>query len=333
MTTTHKNPKIGIIIVLAALATYLHYHSAHGNLSLHLVHRELFFLPIMLAAFWFGIKGGLFSSLAISIIYAPHVINFSDPHGEFYTVTVQLFTFLLIGTVLGWLVHRREISNKEKMYLDETFGRYVPQKIRKHVINGNPKLDSSICQITVLVIKIQNIHTAIEKLPPWQVVELINTYFSEMADIALESDGLMIGFSEDEFKVLYGAPVAQPHHKEIGIQTALKMRRQLKLMNAVFAEKELPILIHNIGIHTGLALGASIGSTARQTYNVVGSTVRIAQLIRERCEAEGQDILVSDEVLTDIRPLFNAGKLAPRLQHFGDSVGLNTVSSKETVEE
>lgn len=206
------------------------------------------------------------------------------------------------------------------------------KKIRKHIIDGNQILDSSMCQISVLVIKIQNIHTAIEKLPPWQVVELINTYFSEMADIVLESDGLMIGFSEDEFKVLYGAPVAQPHHKEIGIQTAIKMRKQLKLMNVVFAKKNLPVLIHNIGIHTGLALGASLGSPARKTYNVVGSTVRIAQLIRERCEAEGIDILVSDEVLTDIRPLFNTGRLAPRLQNFTDSVGLNTVSSKETIE-
>ncbi len=319
--------------MLTLLAAYLHYRSSHGSLALHLLHREFFFVPIILAAFWFGLKGGLISSLAVSLIYAPHVVEYSDPHGEVYTVISQLVTFVLMGFILGWLVRRKNLYYNEKMFLDETFGRYVPQKIRSQVTKGKSFLDGSICEVTVLMVKIKNIATATDNLPPWEVVAIINTYFSEMADVAIHYDGLMIGFSEDEIKVVFGAPVSQPDHRKRGLEAALDMRERLEKVNAELTEKDFSFLKQSIGIHSGMALGANVGSPARQTYNVIGNTVRTARLICERCETEGLDILASDKTIEGLRELFHSGRLAPRLQISGDSVGLNIISSKVPVKE
>lgn len=323
--------KATLIVVLMFFATYLHYSSSHGNLALHLLHREFFFIPIILAAFWFGLKGGILSSITVSLIYAPQVIEYRDPRGEIYTVIFQLVTFTLMGFILGWLVRRQNLYYKEKMFLDETFGRYVPQKIRKQVQKGKSILDGSICQVTVLAIKIKNIDAAIDKLPPWEVVTIINTYFSEMADIVRQYDCLIIGFSEDEFKVVFGAPVSQSDHRRRGIEAALEMRKRLKKLNSKLTDKNLRFLSHSIGIHSGMALGANIGSPSRQTYNVIGNTVRTARLICERCATEELDIIASDQTIESLQELVHSGHLTPRLQIHGESVGLNTISYKKAV--
>jgi class 3 adenylate cyclase len=319
--------------MLTLLAAYLHYRSDHGSLGLHLMHRELFFVPIILAAFWFGLRGGILSALVVSLIYAPHVTQYSDPQGEVYTVISQLVTFILMGFILGWLVRRKSLYYEEKMFLDETFGRYVPQKIRTQVKKGKSILDGSICEVTVLFFKIKNIDTAIDNLPPWQVVTIINAYFSEMADIVRRYDGLMIGFSEAAFKVVFGAPVSQADHRKRGLEAALEMRKKLETVNAGFSEKGFFAIRQSIGIHSGMALGANVGSPSRQTYNIIGSVVRTAELICERCEIESLDIIASDKTIEGLREVFHSGRLAPRLQTSGDSVGLNTISHKKTVSE
>ena len=51
--------KIVLIAALIVIISVLHYGAIRGNLGLHILHRELFFIPILLASFWFGLKFGL----------------------------------------------------------------------------------------------------------------------------------------------------------------------------------------------------------------------------------------------------------------------------------
>ena len=41
-----KPAKIGLIVLLVAAVTILHYSTIHGKLGLHIPHRELYFIPI-----------------------------------------------------------------------------------------------------------------------------------------------------------------------------------------------------------------------------------------------------------------------------------------------
>ena len=68
-----KPAKIGLIVFLIAVVTILHYSTIHGKLGLHIPHRELYFIPILLASYWFGLSFGLVTSLAVSLVYTPHV--------------------------------------------------------------------------------------------------------------------------------------------------------------------------------------------------------------------------------------------------------------------
>jgi riboflavin transporter FmnP len=83
------------------------------NPELHILHRELYFIPILLASFWFGLRFGLTTSVVVSLIYAPHVLLYNDPHSTGLTVSSHILVFNLVAIVLGWLVDREKGQRQE----------------------------------------------------------------------------------------------------------------------------------------------------------------------------------------------------------------------------
>ena len=62
----------GQLLVVASLIisiTLMHYLTHRDEAFQHIFFRELYFIPIMLAGFWFGFKGGISSSLLITALY------------------------------------------------------------------------------------------------------------------------------------------------------------------------------------------------------------------------------------------------------------------------
>jgi len=110
--------KILLITALVAVVTLLHYVAIPEDLGLHILHRELYFIPIILASFWFGLKFGLATSVVVSLIYAPHVFIYDDAHGTLVIVTSHILVFNLVALVLGWLTDRRTRQQQEALALE-----------------------------------------------------------------------------------------------------------------------------------------------------------------------------------------------------------------------
>ena len=84
-------------------------------MGVHMIHRELFFIPIVLSCFWFGLKSGLITTGIICLIYISKTF-FGDPSEILLTPTIfQLFTFLLIALILGTLVNNNEKVHQENI--------------------------------------------------------------------------------------------------------------------------------------------------------------------------------------------------------------------------
>ncbi|UCG67027.1 MAG: histidine kinase [Deltaproteobacteria bacterium] len=110
--------KIVLVSALVAVVTLFHYAAISEDLGLHLFHRELYFIPIVLASFWFGLKLGLATSVVVSIVYAPHVFIYDDAHGALLIVSSQILVFNFVAVVLGWLVDRRTRQHQEALILE-----------------------------------------------------------------------------------------------------------------------------------------------------------------------------------------------------------------------
>ncbi|MEJ2033033.1 MAG: HAMP domain-containing sensor histidine kinase [Deltaproteobacteria bacterium] len=105
-----------VVIALVVAVTLLHYITSYKDLYYHVIYRELYFLPIILAGFWFGLRGGLATSLAITIFYGPLALW---PETGRFTIEnfgnlLELLLFNIAAIILGRM-HDNEKRQRENL--------------------------------------------------------------------------------------------------------------------------------------------------------------------------------------------------------------------------
>ena len=188
---------------------------------------------------------------------------------------------------------------KERDFIRETFGRYVPKEISELILAEQVPLDGELREVTVLFCDIRNYTTYAESKNPKQVVKKINEYFTEMAKAVRENDGLVLQYIGDEIEAVFGAPIETEDHPKKAVAAALAMRNKLKELNAKWESEGEEPMRHGTGIHTGDALAGNIGSPERLAYSLMGDTVNLAARLQELTKEFHYDILISKE--TQIR--------------------------------
>ena len=97
-------PLLALSIVAISL---LHYFTPLHLHYLHDIFQRLYYLPVILAAIWYGLRGGLICSLVVSFVYAPHILFQWGGH-----LTLELEKYLeivlynVVGGVTGLLAQR-----------------------------------------------------------------------------------------------------------------------------------------------------------------------------------------------------------------------------------
>ncbi len=100
--------KIGLIGGILAGISLFHYLTAPYEVEHHAVHRRLYYLPLVLGSFWFGIKGAAIVSLSTIAIYLPfELLRWRGDFHNFDTL-LEAGLFVFIALTLGYL------SEKEK---------------------------------------------------------------------------------------------------------------------------------------------------------------------------------------------------------------------------
>jgi len=284
---------MGLIIVLVGAISFLHYSPIPGYMGMHILHRELYFIPILMASFWFGIKVGLATSLAVSLVYGLQFVIHGNAQVASVAISFQMFMFNLVAIILGWMVELEKRRERERDFIKHTFGKYVDECVRDKILNDAVPPDGELRTVTVLFADLRDFSVLAEKTPPRDVVKIINQYFTEMAEAIKNNQGLVLQFIGDEIEAVFGAPLALPDHQKRAVQAALDMRQRLLQVNAQLAVEGYGPLRHGIGIHTGQVLAGNIGSPDRLSYAMVGETVNLASRIQELNKRYGSDILVS----------------------------------------
>jgi class 3 adenylate cyclase len=295
MNLTHL--KIGVIVFLLGAAAVIHHVPMGGFVGTHIFHRELFFFPIVLAGLWFGLKAALFTSVAASILYAHFFAHNADIQTTSAAlVGLQVAGFNLMALLTGWMVDRQRRQQRERDFLNDTFGKYVSRQVRDEILGGRVTLNGELKEVTVLFADIRDFTFLVETIPPREVVTIINTYFEAMSAAIVSHHGLVLQYIGDEIEAVFGAPVPLENHPQCAIEAALEMRTRLSQVNLDLANQGYPPLRHGIGLHTGTVVAATIGSSQRLSYALVGETVNLASRIQDLNKDFDTDILISDAV-------------------------------------
>lgn len=103
--------RIIILTVLTGIIALFHYLTPvepHYYHKIHIVLRKLYFLPPVVAAAWFGLRGAIITTGAVSVLFMVHA--FLDWPGDYMEQANQmgeLAGFWVAGVIPGWLFDRQ----------------------------------------------------------------------------------------------------------------------------------------------------------------------------------------------------------------------------------
>ncbi len=257
---------------------------------------KLLVLALTLAAalFWFGrpgwIKGG------IMLIFIPAILALS---------LLQLWQshYLPVGSVLlsGLLayilraVYEALLQMRERRMLRGTFGSYVSPQILKEIMAGHikPGLGGERKRLCVLFSDIRNFTTRSERLPPEEVIKLLNGYFTEMTAAIHKHGGTVDKFIGDGLMAFFGAPQRLECPERSALEAAQEMLVRLESYNRTLQEMGLEPVRIGIGIHVGDVIVGHVGSASRNEYTAIGDVVNTASRLEGITKTLGYPVICS----------------------------------------
>jgi signal transduction histidine kinase len=103
-----------LIIVLTLLITYLHYSTLPVFHNLHNIFTELYYIPLLMGALMFGLRGAVLVYILVAVVYLPFVLmNWTN---DFSFISNKLLHALFSGAfafLAGVLVDRAKKHNKQ----------------------------------------------------------------------------------------------------------------------------------------------------------------------------------------------------------------------------
>lgn len=105
MSERHKR----YMILAAVIAlTAAHYVTALGRIEVHDLFRRLYFVPVILGAYFFGVRGGITTALTVSFLYLPFIVFKIHLPEEKFDQVLELIVINAMGMLTGLLSQRQK---------------------------------------------------------------------------------------------------------------------------------------------------------------------------------------------------------------------------------
>jgi class 3 adenylate cyclase/DNA-binding response OmpR family regulator len=207
------------------------------------------------------------------------------------------------------LLHKAIVDREEQ---GETLSRLLPgglaEKLRR---DGRRIGETERVEVTVLMSDIRSYSTIAEHADPSQLAGQLNIHRAAMNDAILGESGTVMQFVGDAVMAVFGAPFAQEDHADRAVAAALAMHAKQHAINAQWEGEGLPAFGLGLGLSTGEAAAALLGSEERLEYTLVGDTVNLSQRLQQLAAA-GETVL-SEPTLAALRDHVSTVALEPQL--------------------
>jgi adenylate cyclase len=180
--------------------------------------------------------------------------------------------------------------------------RFVSKNVAKQVLEDRRSFEESLSGqkklVTILFSDIRGFTSMTEGSDEKNLVQHLNEYFKEMVDVVQDEKGTLQKFIGDAIMAAWGdvlsAGLAEDARR--AVKTALRMRAELKKLNAIWAlaPNRIP-LTTGIGVNHGEAIVGNIGSPARMDFTVIGDAINLAARLETATKQFHVDILVGEK--------------------------------------
>jgi adenylate cyclase len=186
------------------------------------------------------------------------------------------------------LLHQAIVDREEQ---GETLSRLLPGGLAEKLRGGRQRIgETETVTVTVLMSDIRSYSTIAEHADPSQLAGQLNTHRAAMNRAILGEGGTVMQFVGDAVMAVFGAPFPQADHADRAVAAAAGMHSLQAGINARWAADGLAAFGLGIGLSTGQAAAALLGSAERLEYTLVGDTVNLSQRLQQLAAA-GETVL------------------------------------------
>lgn len=137
----------------------------------------------------------------------------------------------------------------------------------------------------------------------WRVI--VNGVHTIVGQAIQKHGGVVMQYQGDGVVAIFGIPAPHEQDPENAIRAGLEMQAKL-------AQADLPVRIHmRVGIHTGLVLLGSIGSSVKREYSGFGDPMNLAARLQAAAPTDG--VLISHDTYRYVRGVFDMTAQPPIL--------------------
>jgi adenylate cyclase len=186
------------------------------------------------------------------------------------------------------LLHQAIVDREEQ---GETLSRLLPGGLAEKLRDGRQRIgETERVVVTVLMSDIRSYSTIAEHADPSQLAGQLNTHRAAMNRAILGEGGTVMQFVGDAVMAVFGAPFPQPDHADRAVAAASAMHSLQAEINTRWTADGLEPFGLGIGLSTGEAAAALLGSEERLEYTLVGDTVNLSQRLQQLAAA-GETVL------------------------------------------
>jgi adenylate cyclase len=186
------------------------------------------------------------------------------------------------------LLHQAIVDREEQ---GETLSRLLPgglaEKLRRE---SRPIGETERVVVTVLMSDIRSYSTIAEHADPSQLAGQLGTHRAAMNKAILGQSGTVMQFVGDAVMAVFGAPFPQADHADRAVAAAVDMHALQADINRRWEREGMPPFGLGLGLSTGEAAAALLGSAERLEYTLVGDTVNLSQRLQQFAAA-GETVL------------------------------------------
>ncbi len=240
-------------------------------------------LVISLGAFWW---------LAYYLFAAHHI-----------WIAAFLPTATLAFNYAGIVSYRFFFEERERKRVRDTFGQYVAPGIVNQLLERPEllRLGGEEKNLTAMFSDIRNFTGISEKMPPHDLVELLNEHLSEMTEVIFQHRGTLDKYIGDSIMAFWGAPYPQPDHPENACKAGLAMLKTLEVLRSRWQAAGKPQMDIGIGISTGPMLVGNMGSKRRFNFTIMGDNVNLASRLEGLNKKFGTHLIIGESTYEAVR--------------------------------
>lgn len=195
------------------------------------------------------------------------------------------------------------VEDRDHQFVTKQFSTMVSQevldKLRKNPAEaglGGRKVD-----LSVMFSDVAGFTSISEGLKPERLVSLLNDYLTPLSDIIMQRRGYIDKYIGDAIMACWGVPYPDDKHALNACLACIEQQERLAKLRPELKQRYGFDISCRMGVATGRASAAMMGSDAKKNYTVMGDVVNLGARLEPTCKDYGVDIIICDRTYQAVK--------------------------------